>query len=56
MRKEVGKLEAGQLEDLKTKMTVNTADYAAFEKAAEAVYKQHEDQFGAMIREIKAVK
>ncbi len=56
MRAEVSKLEAKQLEDLKTKMQVNTADRAAFEKATKAVYKQHADRFGKWIKDIKAVQ
>ena len=56
MRAEIDKIEGSQLEDLKTKMTVNTADMAAFEAASEAVYKQHDAKFGKWIKEIKAVK
>lgn len=56
MRAEVSNQEADLLEALKLEMTVNTADRAAFEKASEAVYKQHADRFGKWIKDIKAVQ
>lgn len=56
MRAEVQKIEGKQLEFLKTKMVVNTADRASFEKASEAVYAKYADRFGDLIKQIKAVK
>lgn len=56
IRAEVEKEDGELLGILKTKMQVNTADRAAFEAASQAVYDKYQDKFGALIKEIKAVK